>query len=191
MFNSIIYSILKLFPKKIVWVFSKKYIAGQDVEDAIKASKQLNSEGMKVTIDILGEFITKLEEAEANKNEYLDLIDRIEKQKIDGNYSVKPTMFGLLLDKEVCYNHIREIIKRLPIPNSILNIDEILEIYSVLMVSLSFKKKEAQCSREFPFLYNSIHSIPDPLPLKSLIQRQCRDREMKILKSCSLYHNLP
>jgi len=112
MLNNIIYSLLKLFPKNLVWIFSKKYIAGQDVEDAIKASKQLNSEGMRVTIDILGEFITKLDEAEANKNEYLDLIDRIESQNIDGNYSIKPTMFGLLIDKDVCYKHVREIVKK-------------------------------------------------------------------------------
>ncbi len=99
-------------PKKLVWIFSKKYIAGQDVEDAIRVSKQLNADGMKVTIDILGEFITNMDEAEANKNEYLELIDQIQSYNIDGNYSVKPTMFGLLLDKDICYKHIREIIQK-------------------------------------------------------------------------------
>jgi len=112
MINNIIYSILKLMPKRLVWIFSKKYIAGEHVEDAINVSKKFNSDGIKVTIDILGEFISKLDEAESNKQEYLDLIEQIESQKIDGNYSVKPTMFGLLLDKDICYKHIREIVKK-------------------------------------------------------------------------------
>jgi len=123
MFNRIIYSIIKLMPKKLVWVFSKNYIAGKDVKDAIRVSKQMNANGMKVTIDILGEFITRLDEAEANKNEYLDLIDKIETQDIDGNYSIKPTMFGLLLDKEVCYNHVREIVKKAASYGNFIRID--------------------------------------------------------------------
>jgi len=105
-------AMLPYFPKKLIWIFSKRYIAGENVNDAIKASKELNKEGIKVTLDILGEFIKNLDEAEKNKVEYLELIDTIEKEKIDGNYSLKPTMFGLLLDKDVCYNHIREIVAK-------------------------------------------------------------------------------
>jgi proline dehydrogenase len=112
MFNKLIASMLPYFPKGFVWLFSKRYIAGKTVEDAIKASKELNKEGIMVTIDILGEFIKTLEEAEANKKEYIELIERVEKEDIDGNYSVKPTMFGLLLDKDVCYKHIREIVAK-------------------------------------------------------------------------------
>ncbi len=112
MFNKMIAAMLPYFPKKLIWIFSKRYIAGENVNDAIKASKELNKEGIKVTLDILGEFIKNLDEAEKNKVEYLELIDTIEKEKIDGNYSLKPTMFGLLLDKDVCYNHIREIVAK-------------------------------------------------------------------------------
>ncbi len=112
MFNKMIAAMLPYFPKKLIWIFSKRYIAGESVADAIRASKELNKEGIKVTIDILGEFIKTLDEAERNKVEYIDLIDTIQKEKIDGNYSVKPTMFGLLIDKDVCYKHIREIVAK-------------------------------------------------------------------------------
>ena len=67
---------------------------------------------MKVTIDLLGEFITRLEEATANKLAYLDIIARVEQEKIDGNYSLKPTSFGLLIDPEACYVNIREIVAK-------------------------------------------------------------------------------
>ena len=111
-FNKMIAAILPLMPKNFVWIFSRRYIAGRKIEDAIRASKALNKDGMMVTIDLLGEFITHLDEAEQNKNEYLNIIDTFEKEGIDGNYSLKPTMFGLLIDKDVCYQNIREIVKK-------------------------------------------------------------------------------
>jgi len=116
-------AMLPYFPKKLIWIFSKRYIAGESVADAIRVSKDLNKEGIKVTIDILGEFIKNLDEAEKNKVEYLELIDTIEKEKIDGNYSLKPTMFGLLLDKEVCYQHIREIVAKAASYNNFIRVD--------------------------------------------------------------------
>lgn len=112
MFNKMIAGILPYMPKNFVWIFSKRYIAGKKIEDAIRVSRELNQQGIKVTVDLLGEFITKLTEADKNKIEYLDIIDTFQKEKIDGNYSLKPTMFGLLLDKDVCYSNIREIVKR-------------------------------------------------------------------------------
>jgi proline dehydrogenase len=110
MFNKFIAAILPYFPKKFIWIFSRAYISGETIEDAMHASKDLNSKKIKVTLDVLGEFIKTLDEAESNKKEYLHLIDISYKNNIDGNFSLKPTSFGLLLDKEICYNHIREII---------------------------------------------------------------------------------
>ncbi len=123
MFNKMIAAMLPYFPKKLIWIFSKRYIAGETVADAIRASKELNEEGIKVTIDILGEFIKTLDEAEKNKIEYIELIDTIQKENIDGNYSVKPTMFGLLLDKDVCYKHIREIVAKAASYNNFIRVD--------------------------------------------------------------------
>ncbi len=110
MINKIITKMLPLMPKKLVWIFSRKYIAGETIDDAIRACRELNAQGIRITLDLLGEFITRLDEATANKEAYLQIIERIEKEKIDGNYSLKPTSFGLLIDPEVCYNNIREIV---------------------------------------------------------------------------------
>ncbi len=123
MFNRLLASMLPYFPKKFVWLFSKKYIAGESIADAIRVSKQLNSEGSVVTIDILGEFITELSEAQKNKEDYLEVIEQAEKNKIIGNYSVKPTMFGLLLDKDECYKHIRDIVKKAAEYNNFVRVD--------------------------------------------------------------------
>ncbi len=111
-FNKLIAAVLPLMPQKIVWIFSRRYIAGQDLDDAIVAAKKLNREGNMVTIDLLGEFITHMSEAEENRDDYFEIIDRVEKSDIDGNYSLKPTMFGLLIDKDACYTIIRDIVKK-------------------------------------------------------------------------------
>jgi proline dehydrogenase len=112
MFNKFIAAILPYFPKKFVWLFSHSYISGETIDDAMRVSKELNSKNILVTLDVLGEFINSLGEAEANKQDYLNLIDVSFKNGINGNFSVKPTSFGLLIDKEVCYRHVREIVAK-------------------------------------------------------------------------------
>jgi len=123
MFNKLLAAILPYFPKKFVWMFSKKYIAGAKLEDAITVAKNLNAENCYTTIDVLGEFIKDLSEAEANRQEYITVIETAEKNNIKGNYSVKPTMFGLLLDKEICYQHIEAIVAKAAEYNNFVRID--------------------------------------------------------------------
>jgi proline dehydrogenase len=123
MFNRFIAAILPWFPKRFIWIFSRPYIAGETMEDALRVSQDLNTKGMKVTLDVLGEFITSLDQAEENKHEYLELINSMTSRGIDGNFSLKPTSFGLLIDKEVCYIHIREIVARAASFNNFVRID--------------------------------------------------------------------
>ena len=123
MFNKFIAAILPFFPKKFIWIFSRSYISGETIEDALRVSKDFNSKKIRVTLDVLGEFIKTLEEAETNKREYLNLIDISNKYNIDGNVSLKPTSFGLLLDKEICYSHIREIVARAASNHGFIRID--------------------------------------------------------------------
>jgi proline dehydrogenase len=123
MFNKLIVKLLPYMPKKLVWLFSKKYVAGETLGNAINACRELNAKGIKTTIDLLGEFITKMEQAKENKNDYLNIIDHIQKEKIDGNYSLKPTSFGLLIDKDQCYRYIREIVAKAASYNNFVRID--------------------------------------------------------------------
>ncbi len=122
-FNKIVAGILPFMPKNLVWLFSNRYIAGKKLDDAIRISKNLNNEGYMVTIDLLGEFITNLDEADKNRERYIEIIETAQKNNINGNYSIKPTMFGLLLDKEVCYQNIREIVAKAASYNNFVRID--------------------------------------------------------------------
>lgn len=123
MLNRIIANMLPYMPKKLIWIFSNRYIAGETIEDGLQVSRELNREGTEVTIDLLGEFITNLNQAEENKRRYIAIIDRFTSEKISGNFSVKPSMFGLLLDTRTCYNHLYEIVEKAAERRSFIRID--------------------------------------------------------------------
>jgi proline dehydrogenase len=123
MLNHLIANVLPYMPKKLVWVFSRRYIAGETIEEGLLASKLLNYQQIDVTVDLLGEFIHNAEEAEANKDHYLEMIRRFSEEGIKGNFSLKPTMFGLLLNKEICYRHVREIVAFASRHNNFVRID--------------------------------------------------------------------
>jgi proline dehydrogenase len=123
MINILIAKMLPYLPKKIVWIFSKRYIAGEYISNALTESRQLNEGGMMVTVDLLGEYTNDLSEAVRYKEQYIDLIKRFSAEKIVGNFSVKPSMFGLLLDQEACYQNLYDIVKIADNVNSFIRID--------------------------------------------------------------------
>ena len=112
MLNSLIAKLVALLPESLVWIFSKRYIAGKQLSDAIRITKQLNTKGIKATVDVLGEYIQKTHEAIEYKQNYLEAIELIDKEKLETTLSVKPSMFGLLLDEEFCYQQLREVIEK-------------------------------------------------------------------------------
>ena len=111
MINQLIARMLPYFPKRVVWIFSKRYIAGEYISDALTESRKLNLTGTMVTTDLLGEYVNNLDETIYYKELYIELIERFTTEKIDGNFSVKPSMFGLLLDSEACYRNLRDIVE--------------------------------------------------------------------------------
>jgi proline dehydrogenase len=123
MINKAIAAVIPYMPKKLVWIFSRKYIAGKTLDDAVRVTKELNRQRIMVTIDLLGEFITKMEEADQNRERYLEILDRIHVEKLDANVSVKPTFFGLLLDAEACYFNIRKVVEKAASYNNFVRID--------------------------------------------------------------------
>ena len=123
MFTKFVSHTLPLMPKSLVWHFSKTYIAGETVTDAIRVSRALNRLGARVTVDLLGEFITDMRMADTYRKAYQDLITQFATSPVKGNYSLKPTMFGLLIDPAKCYAAVREIVKTAAAHGSFVRID--------------------------------------------------------------------
>lgn len=145
MLNKLIANILPHMPKKLVWIFSKRYIAGETIDEGLLASKLLNEKNIEVTVDLLGEFITSLKEAEENRNQYFEIINRFTSAKVVGNFSLKPTMFGLLINAEACYTYIREIVALAAEKNSFVRID--MEDSQCVDVEIDIFKR---LQKEFP-----------------------------------------
>jgi proline dehydrogenase len=77
---------------------SSRFVAGLDIEDALRVCGQINQQGMHVTLDSLGESVTTAEEAHRAADIYHQLLDQIDARKLDSNISVKLTQMGLTQD---------------------------------------------------------------------------------------------
>lgn len=126
-------------PSKAVWFFSKNYIAGNTLNDAVNKVKELNSKGILATLDVLGESISSEEEAVSAKNEALKVLDAIDENKLDANLSIKPTQMGLSINEEFAYTQIRELVQRAIEINNFVRIDMEDSPYTDLTINV-YKK---------------------------------------------------
>ena len=106
LFNKAIVATLPLVPKPLVRHFAGRYIAGDKLEDAFRVTGALNKRGIRATIDVLGEEVDSREEALAAVQDYKNVLAAIDAEKLDANVSLKPTMFGLKIDKGFCQQNI-------------------------------------------------------------------------------------
>jgi proline dehydrogenase len=110
-------------PINLVWLFSKKYIAGKTLQSAVNLVKELNGKGILATLDVLGESVKTREEAIEAKNKAKEVLDAIVKNKLNANLSIKPTQMGLAIDKELAYKQILELVKKASEINNFVRID--------------------------------------------------------------------
>jgi proline dehydrogenase len=109
--DSAIVRFLPAVPKPVVRRISGRYIAGEELGDALRVVRRLNGEGKLATIDVLGEEITSPAEARAIATAYRESIDAFEREGLDSNVSVKPTALGLKLGYEICRENLEAIVR--------------------------------------------------------------------------------
>ena len=90
--------------------FARRFIAGETIAEAIEAARIVQSRGMLITLDLLGESVSNLEEAEAATRGYLTVIDAIVRSGIERNISLKLTQLGLDVDKASAIDNLRKIL---------------------------------------------------------------------------------
>jgi proline dehydrogenase len=90
---------------------TRRFIAGENIDDAIAAILELNRAGVTATFDHLGESTTSRAEAESDVREYLRVLDRIDATGVNSNVSVKLTQLGLDIDEDYCLQNTRRIVE--------------------------------------------------------------------------------
>ena len=85
---------------------ARRFVAGEDTFSAIEAARRLNGEGLKATLNFLGEESRDPEQTQGTVAEYLRSIRKIGEKEIDANISVKLTQLGLSLDQQLCLDNL-------------------------------------------------------------------------------------
>jgi len=155
---------------------SHRFVAGETLDEAIEVCRACNDAGMAATLDCLGENVTTTEEAQNARDTYLDIYDRIAKEKLNANVSCKLTQLGLDLSSDFCEGLVLSIAERAGAYESFLRIDMEGSIYTQRTIEL-VKRVRAQTPSVGTviqsYLYRSEADIQD------LLSYGCRIRLCK------------
>ena len=110
LYDKAIVRLLPAVPRPVVRRISGRYIAGTELDEAEACVSRLNGGGMMATVDVLGEEVTREEEARAIARAYLDVLAAIERERLDANVSVKLTGLGLKFDPRLCRELIEQVV---------------------------------------------------------------------------------
>ncbi len=90
---------------------SRRFVAGEVVEDAIEATRALNKENMHVSLDHLGENVSDAKEAMSAAQDYIAILDCVKQASVDANISIKLTALGLDISQELCEQNVCRILE--------------------------------------------------------------------------------
>jgi len=102
---------------------TRRFVAGETLDEAIAVVKQLSAQNLLVTFDLLGESVTQASEARAAKDGYLRALDALAVNHLSSHVSVKLTQMGLDLDTALCLENMRQIIRRAKEIGTLVTID--------------------------------------------------------------------
>lgn len=111
MLSRAIAGMLPIVPVSVVRQVSKRYIAGETLDDALEKVRYLNGQGYAATLDLLGEDVTNADEAAAITAEYVKVLDGIGTAGLDTNVSLKPTNHGLMVNEGCCEENVLKIVE--------------------------------------------------------------------------------
>jgi len=91
---------------------AERFVAGDTLEDAVRTAKSLNTSGLLVTLDHLGESVRRREDAELATDAAIRTLEAIASEGILANISLKPTQLGLAIDHDLCVANLRHVLSR-------------------------------------------------------------------------------
>jgi proline dehydrogenase len=115
--------LLPTVPRPVVRRIADRYIAGEDIDDAVATVRRLNEQGKNATIDVLGEEVSTPYEAGEIVRAYHDVFEAIREHDLDSNVSVKPTALGLKLGYKLCRRNLETVVRHAAESGNFVRID--------------------------------------------------------------------
>ncbi|MDQ6694306.1 MAG: proline dehydrogenase family protein [Chloroflexota bacterium] len=103
--------------------FALRFVAGESLDQAVRAIVALNRRGIAATFDHLGENVNSPQDATSAANSYIEVLNTIVSSKINSNVSLKLTQMGLDLDEELCFKNVSKICARAQELNNFVRLD--------------------------------------------------------------------
>lgn len=88
---------------------SRRFVAGETLDEAIGVTRELNARGMDVTLDHLGESVEREDQARQATDDYIEILERIDSEKVRTGISIKLTQIGLAIDHDLCRKNLRRV----------------------------------------------------------------------------------
>jgi proline dehydrogenase len=147
---------------------SRRFVAGETLEDSLAAARACNDAGMKATLDFLGENVADETAARAARDMYLGVFDRIAAEKLDSNVSLKLTQLGLDLSEPLCEELLASIVERAASHGNFVRVDMEGSAYTQRAVELVKRvraKSPAMGTVLQSYLYRSEQDVRDLLAI--------------------------
>jgi proline dehydrogenase len=109
-FDKAIANSVPIIPRPVVRRISRRYIAGDTLEEAVTTVRDLNRLGCVATMDLLGESTESKADAAGKLRDYKKVVDALEENSLQSGISVKLTGLGLALNEELCRANLEEIV---------------------------------------------------------------------------------
>jgi len=115
---------------------ARRFVAGETLDEALEAARYCNDRGMLASLDYLGENVATTADAQRARDAYLEIFERIAKEKLQANVSCKLTQLGMDLSAEFCEGLVLSIVERAAAYENFLRVDMEGSVYTQRTVEL-------------------------------------------------------
>jgi proline dehydrogenase len=161
---------------------SKRFVAGENLDDALFTGRKINSEGIRITLDHLGESVTSLAEAARARDVYMGALAAIHENQICGNVSLKLTQFGLDLSEGECRANVARLAEQAARLGNFVRVD---------MESSAYTERTIRLVEELHAQYGSVGTVIQAYLYRSRkdIENLCARRvRVRLCKGAYLEH---
>ncbi|HSB35781.1 MAG TPA: proline dehydrogenase family protein [Thermoanaerobaculia bacterium] len=143
LFDHLVVATLPFVPRALVGRVASRYVAGETLEKALDVIRSLSAEGAVATLDVLGESVTRREQTEAARDEYLRALDAIARTGVPANVSVKPTALGLSIDPALARENLHAVCRKAAEVGTFVRLDMEDSPYTEATLRLALELKAA------------------------------------------------